>query len=800
MAFDTKFELDNCNAIQYESATLTLSGITEIATTGQLKYNSGNTTTFTRYSIPDVDYVTGYTDNKLGTYYSCSEIDFFTGTTLPNNYYNKTQINAYSATTQTLINSKLSGVTNGLNVSNYNVGLGGNLVNDTTISGLSGTYGISLGDDDSLLNHFKVLTDSTGIQLIGKNSGGIDLITCGNGNVCLRNLSTGGVFLNSLSCGVFLQNGSNCLDITNNDIIITNSSTNKGIEYASDYSNNYTSRSLTDKQYVDTVATGLNAKSAVIFATTGNTNLSGHTYIDGFLTEDGQRILVKDQTTGSTNGVYIATGATWYRSDDFDFLPSGEVLNGDLIPVISGYTHTASQWILSTPDPIESGDTLTFTKFTQLLQLGAGNGIDIQTLGATQNISVKTVNGLSILSGSVGLGGILCENASILGSSYSIEFGNSTTGIGSFLVDNKNGSGDITLRDTAGNGIYLDGLGGGGIYLNDNGGGGIYLDDKDQGGGIYVTDTGQGGVYLESNSNIITRIKNSSNVTQFTFDLSNLNGALFTDSRATKAGIIYAADYSSNFTDRSLVDKGYVSGVIASSAITASNGLTKTGNTVCLGGTIINTFTSILPDTDETYAMSIGNSSCGFFSVSLTSKSQGTYQDTMYAEDGTIKLYHRNTTDDYTLELTLQENPNQEIQISSNDPDFIGIIYGADYSSNYTARSLVDVAYVTGLTSQSKHSKTVITGSTTLSTGSTYVILVNHTSSSTVTLPATPISGQAFKIKDVSGNALTNIITISGNGNNIDGSSTVNINTDYGALELMFDETLVEWYILSFVT
>jgi hypothetical protein len=99
------------------------------------------------------------------------------------------------------------------------------------------------------------------------------------------------------------------------------------------------------------------------------------------------------------------------------------------------------------------------------------------------------------------------------------------------------------------------------------------------------------------------------------------------------------------------------------------------------------------------------------------------------------------------------------------------------------------------------YSKTIVTGNTLLTTGSSYTILVNSSGATvTLTLPALPIDGQAFKIKDVANAALTYNIMIARNGNNIDSvANDAIINTDGGAIELMYDITLGSWYILSFV-
>jgi hypothetical protein len=87
----------------------------------------------------------------------------------------------------------------------------------------------------------------------------------------------------------------------------------------------------------------------------------------------------------------------------------------------------------------------------------------------------------------------------------------------------------------------------------------------------------------------------------------------------------------------------------------------------------------------------------------------------------------------------------------------------------------------------------------TLTTGSSYVILINHVTGFTATLPLQPHNGEAFKFKDISGNAFTYNITINGNGKNIDGLSSTLINTNYGAIEIVYYANTDSWYSLGFV-
>ena len=66
--------------------------------------------------------------------------------------------------------------------------------------------------------------------------------------------------------------------------------------------------------YVNTI----NPKLSCKVATTENIELSGTKIIDGVSVGVGVRVLVKDQTTGSENGIYICRSAAWTRSEDMN--------------------------------------------------------------------------------------------------------------------------------------------------------------------------------------------------------------------------------------------------------------------------------------------------------------------------------------------------------------------------------------------------------------------------------------------------------------------------------------------------
>lgn len=76
-----------------------------------------------------------------------------------------------------------------------------------------------------------------------------------------------------------------------------------------------------------------------------------------------------------------------------------------------------------------------------------------------------------------------------------------------------------------------------------------------------------------------------------------------------------------------------------------------------------------------------------------------------------------------------------------------------------------------------------------------YFISVNSgTGAHTILLPNAPPTGKSFVIKDRTGNAAVNNITVTtvGGAVNIDGSTSFTINSDFGAISLVFNGTSYE--------
>ena len=129
------------------------------------------------------------------------------------------------------------------------------------------------------------------------------------------------------------------------------------------------------KAYVDAAVAGLKWKEPVRVATTANITLSGTQSIDGVSVVAGDRVLVKNQSTDTANGVYVAASGSWARAADFD--GSSELL-GAAVFVSEGATQGNQQWQLTTDGPITIGSTsLTFQQFGGGTSYTAGNGITV---------------------------------------------------------------------------------------------------------------------------------------------------------------------------------------------------------------------------------------------------------------------------------------------------------------------------------------------------------------------------------------------------------------------------------------
>ena len=156
----------------------------------------------------------------------------------------------------------------------------------------------------------------------------------------------------------------------------------------------FSSQSLVNKAYVDSVTSGLSVKSPVKVATTGNlagtynngagTITSSSNFalsVDGVTVSVNDRILVKDQTTAAQNGFYkvTATGSgsaafVLTRTPDAD--AASELVAGAFAFVEEGTANADNGYVLSTDGAVTLGTTaINFEQFSGAGQISAGDGL-----------------------------------------------------------------------------------------------------------------------------------------------------------------------------------------------------------------------------------------------------------------------------------------------------------------------------------------------------------------------------------------------------------------------------------------
>lgn len=132
---------------------------------------------------------------------------------------------------------------------------------------------------------------------------------------------------------------------------------------------------VVNKTYLDYFAAGLSWKQPVLCATTANITLSGLQTLDGVTVVAGDRVLVKNQSTASQNGIYLASATAWSRSPDADTWT-------DLISAITfietGSTQSGSAWYCTAQPGGTLGTTaVNWSNFSVASSYTAGTGLTL---------------------------------------------------------------------------------------------------------------------------------------------------------------------------------------------------------------------------------------------------------------------------------------------------------------------------------------------------------------------------------------------------------------------------------------
>ena len=217
------------------------------------------------------------------------------------------------------------------------------------------------------------------------------------------------------------------------------------------------------KSYVDAVKTGLDVKDSVRVATTagisGFPSPGSQVTVDGVSLANNDRVLVKNESTTSNNGIwfYNSSNHSFTRATDAD--GNDEVTAGMFTFVTEGTANADTGWVLTTNDTIAVGTTgLAFSQFSGAGSFVDGNGL-VKT-GNTLAVDLKTNGGIVFDSGElkIDLGASGIDSEGDLPASKVSGLGSLATlsAVGAAqITDNTVGAAELNVSGNGTNGQYL---------------------------------------------------------------------------------------------------------------------------------------------------------------------------------------------------------------------------------------------------------------------------------------------------------------------------------------------------------
>ena len=240
----------------------------------------------------------------------------------------------------------------------------------------------------------------------------------------------------------------------------------------------FSSDSLVNKSYVDSVANGLDVKESVRVATTADLSATynngagtltagsnGAIVIDGVTLVLNDRVLVKDQSTAQENGIYKVTtvgsgSAAFVLTRTPDANDAAELTGGVFTFVEEGTANADNGYVATHNGTPTFGTTaISFDQFSGAGQISAGNGLTktgntIDVVGTSNRISV-TANAVDISATYVGQTSITTLGTIATGTWNGTEVGVAYGGTGLTAA----AKGSVLVANTANTLSALDGGG-----------------------------------------------------------------------------------------------------------------------------------------------------------------------------------------------------------------------------------------------------------------------------------------------------------------------------------------------------
>jgi len=430
---------------------------------------------------------------------------------------------------------------------------------------------------------------------------------------------------------------------------------------------------VVNKNYVDSVAAGLDPKQPVQAVALSPITLSGTgSVVDGWTLSVGNRVLVNGQaglSATATNGVYVVSGGAWSRATDSDGTPSSEISTGNFVFVHEGTNYAHSGWVLtntnaSNPSGILAGtDSQLWVQFSEQTNILAGDGLSY----TGQNLNVNVGSGITISSDAV----VVDYN----------KVGQVMGGAGLTVSGNT-----LDVQTTNGLSIVSDAVALGGQLSQ--------YTDIDLNGQYFQISDGVGGSSLQWNADLdITLASNNGDITLGSPNITTLNGNTVSIAGTDIVDI-------SSLGDLNLSSIGSVD--ISSSTLEISTGpITTTSSTVTtyVSATMGNLSENGIYNTVNNG--SINNSiitngyiqnitETGAYGVINRAKNGGVYNQVFLGG---------NSATSSRVELTavgsaITNNGSNNVMVLTDTIHNKGAVYASDYSANFTPESLVSKRYV----------------------------------------------------------------------------------------------------------